>query len=180
MGKEPSNLILEVVVPGKHLFLRLVAQRTENTVLQVPRALIAACIATSVDLLLLILLVECAGWHPQPAAVLAFFVGGIPHYCLCAVWVFPASSQKILIGFVNFMVLSLLGLGMTWAVIAVVHDGLQLNYLFAKSVAMGLSFSGNFLSRKYFIFKRSRLEAIARCEAEGLITAAALSNGVAE
>lgn len=84
---------------------------------------------------------------------MAYLIGGIPQYILCAFWVFPASPESVSFGYLGFTLLSLLGLGITWAVIGALHGGLEVNYLFAKCVAMGLSFSWNFLSRKHFVFK---------------------------
>jgi putative flippase GtrA len=137
----------------KPLLVRLVAQSTESLVLQVPRALVASTLAATLDFGLLVVLVECAGWSPQVAAVASYLIAGVLQYALCALWVFPAAPQNVSTGFAFFTFLSLVGLGITWATIGVLHDGAHVNYLSAKIVALGLAFVWNFLSRKYFLFK---------------------------
>jgi putative flippase GtrA len=124
-----------------------------RTVLQVPRALAASGLAAALDVGLLVLLVESAGWHPLAAATLSYLLGGVLQYVLCAAWVFPTAPQSAAVGFTAFSLLSLVGLGITWATIALLHDGAHLNYTLAKAVALGLAFAWNFLSRKYLIFR---------------------------
>lgn len=127
----------------------------ENTLLQVPRALVASCLAAAVDLGILILLVELAGWHPLAAATVSYLLGGVLQYYLCAVWVFPAAPEKVATGFAAFTLLSLVGLGITWVTMALLNDLLYVNYALAKIAALVLAFAWNFLSRKYLLFKSS-------------------------
>jgi putative flippase GtrA len=138
---------------SKHQLLRYVAGPVESTLLQVPRALVASGLAAALDMGLLVLLVEQVGWQPLAAATLSYLIGGVLQYVLCAVWVFPAAPQSAALGFTAFTVLSLVGLGITWATIAVVHDLAHVNYALAKIVALGLAFTWNFLSRKYLVFR---------------------------
>jgi putative flippase GtrA len=175
----PRNRLLPLTMM-RRLFFQLMSRRTENTILQVPRALVAACIATGFDVLLLMLLVERVGMQPRAAAVIGFLFGCVPHYILCAVWVFPASPNRAPLGFIRFMVLSVFGLALTWALVAGMHDKLGLNYLFAKAVAMVLSFSFNFLCRKYFIFRQPRRDEIPASETEELLPSAAIANSATE
>jgi putative flippase GtrA len=132
---------------------RLALGSTDNTAVQVPRALAASVFAAVFDFGSLVILVERAGWRPVPAAVVGYLLGVAIQYLLCSFWVFPASSQSHASGFGVFVVLSLVGLGITWAVMAVAYDLAGLEYLFAKVLALGLSFAWNFLSRKYLLFR---------------------------
>jgi putative flippase GtrA len=100
----------------------------------------------------LVLLVERFEWSPVLAAVVSYLLGGVLQYVLCACWVFPAAPKSLTVGITAFTLLSLVGLGTTWATIELVHGQLQGNYLLAKFVALGLAFAWNFLSRKYFLF----------------------------
>jgi putative flippase GtrA len=127
----------------------------ENTLLQVPRALVVSGLAAILDFALLIVLVERASWHPVPAAILSYLVGGVLQYVLSSLWVFPNAPANAATGFVAFTVLSLVGLGITWMTLALLHDGYRVNYALAKMVALGLAFTWNFLSRKYWLFKRA-------------------------
>jgi len=128
-------------------------QPVESVLLQVPRALAASVLAAVVDFATLAVLREILGWGPQPAAVVGYLAGGLLQYVLCSVWVFSSAPTSKTFGFVSFTVLSLGGLGITWAVMAV-GEWFQLVYS-AKIVALGLSFCWNFLSRKFLLFKPS-------------------------
>jgi putative flippase GtrA len=127
----------------------------DNVLLQIPRALVASGLAAALDFGLLLFLVELLGWHPIPAATVGYFTGGLLQYALCALWVFPASPSNNTTGFLAFTLLSLVGLAITWTVMALMYDLGHLPYLLAKVVALGLAFGWNFLSRKFLLFRRS-------------------------
>jgi putative flippase GtrA len=131
----------------------LLVKPAERVTLQVPRALVASVLAAGLDFGLLVLLVEIGHWHPLFAATVAYLFGGVLQYVLCSVWVFPAAPQSVSFGFFAFTVLSLVGLAITWAVMAGLYDGLHVNYLVAKVIAFMLAFAWNFLSRKYLLFR---------------------------
>jgi putative flippase GtrA len=140
----------------------LLTGSTHNIMLQVPRALVASGLAAALDMGMLILLVEKAGWHPVGAAVVAYLLGGVLQYILCSCWVFPAAPQSVTFGFAAFTFLSLVGLGITWLTMTVLSDWAQLNYALAKIAALGLAFAWNFLSRKIWLFKPSAPPASSR------------------
>jgi len=123
--------------------------------LQVPRALVVSVLAAVLDFGVLVLLVERFEWSPVLAAVVGYLLGGVLQYVLCAWWVFPGAPQSLTLGIAAFTLLSLVGLGITWATIAVLHEQLHVNYVGAKLVALGLAFAWNFLSRKYLLFQPS-------------------------
>jgi putative flippase GtrA len=125
----------------------------DDTLRQVPRALIASVLCTLLDFFLLVVLVEAAGCHPLLAAVATYFAGCVLQYVLCAVWIFPSAPQSATFGFAAFTVLALGGLVITWVTIAVLYDWAHLNYGLAKIFSLGPSFAWNFLSRKYWLFK---------------------------
>lgn len=122
--------------------------------LQLPRALVASCLAAAVDFWLLVVMVEIAGWSPVWAAVLTYCVGGMVQYILCAVWVFPYAPRNAAVGFLFFIVLSLVGLLITWATMSLAHGMAGIHYIPAKIISLGLSFWWNFLSRKYWLFRK--------------------------
>jgi putative flippase GtrA len=139
-----------------------VAAPTRQTAVQVPRALIVSVLAAALDFGVLVLLVERWSWSPAVAAIVSYLLGGVLQYALCTWWVFPDSPSSLTLGIAAFTLLSLFGLAITWATIAVLHERLHVNYLAAKIVALGLAFVWNFLSRKYLLFERRslpRLEA---------------------
>lgn len=127
----------------------------ESIFLQVPRALIASALAAALDMGLLVLFVERFGWHPAAAAVLSYLPGTVLQYILCLIWVFPTSPENNA-GFLAFTLFALVGLVITWGVLATLGDLAGLPYPLAKVVALGLAFSWNFLSRKWLLFRAAR------------------------
>jgi putative flippase GtrA len=132
---------------------KLVAAPVESTLLQVPRALIVSVLALVVDAGLYALLIEQLGAPPVAANVFSYLAGGVVQYVLCTLWVFPASPGNHAVGFVTFSVLSLVGLGLSCAVIYTMHDLGHINEMVAKFASVGIAFTWNFLSRKFLLFK---------------------------
>ena len=125
----------------------------ESIFLQVPRALAVSVLALGIDFALLVLCVRVVGMPAVPGAVIGYLVGGIVQYVLCSWWVFSTSLKSDAVGFLAFTMLSLVGLGITWIVVAVGHDWVGLPVELAKIGAVGLAFTWNFLSRKYLLFR---------------------------
>jgi putative flippase GtrA len=125
----------------------------ENTLLQLPRALVASALAALLDMAVLVALVQLLGWHPLFAVTVSYLLGGVLQYVLSALWVFPAAPQSVPLGFLAFTVLSLGGLVVTWLTMFGLNDVAQVNYAVAKVVALGLAFCWNFFSRKYLLFR---------------------------
>jgi putative flippase GtrA len=132
---------------------RLFADPVESIALQVPRALAASVLALFVDFAVLELCVRGLGLPAVPSAVHGYLVGGVVQYVLCSWWVFSTSLKSDAVGFAAFTILSLVGLGITWVVMALAHDWAGLPVEIAKCGAVGLAFAWNFLSRKYLLFK---------------------------
>ncbi len=132
----------------------LLTAPVESTLLQMPRALVASCLAAAVDVGLLVLFVERFGWHPAAAATLGYLAGVVLQYLLCLVWVFPTTADNNA-GFAAFTLFSLVGLGITWGVLTTMGDVGGSPYP-AKGVALGIAFSWNFLSRKWLLFRANR------------------------
>lgn len=130
-----------------------IAAPVESTLLQVPRALVVSVLALAVDAGLYALLIEQFGVPAVAANVFSYLAGGIVQYVLCSWWVFPAAPGNHATGFVAFSMLSLVGLGLSCAVIYAMHDLAHLNEMLAKFASVGLAFIWNFLSRKYLLFK---------------------------
>jgi len=125
----------------------------ESTLLQVPRALVVSVLALVIDAGLYALLIEQLGAPAVAANVFSYLAGGVVQYVLCTLWVFPASPGNHAVGFVTFSLLSLVGLGLSCAVIYLMHDIGHLNEMLAKLASVGLAFTWNFLSRKALLFK---------------------------
>ena len=128
-----------------------IADPVESVFLQVPRALAASILALVVDFAILEFCVRVVGMPAVLGAILGYLAGGVLQYVLCSMWVF--SRRKGDAGFIAFTLLSLVGLGITWVVMIVVHDWAGMSIEVAKIIAVGLAFSWNFLSRKYLLFR---------------------------
>jgi putative flippase GtrA len=126
-------------------------QPVDRMVVQVPRALVASILSALLDCLYMVFLVEVCRWHPVPAAILSYLVGGLLQYVLCSVWVFPNAPGNKFTGFLTFTLLSLGGLVITWIVMAA-GSALLLPYGLSKVLALGMAFVWNFASRKFLLF----------------------------
>jgi putative flippase GtrA len=144
---------------GMSLACRLqkwVVAPVESTLLQVPRALVVSVLALAIDAGLYALLIQQFGVPAVVANVFSYLVGGVVQYVLCSLWVFPASPGNHATGFIAFSMLSLVGLGLSCAVIYAVHDLAHVNEMIAKFASVGLAFTWNFLSRKFLLFRTVR------------------------
>ena len=130
----------------------LVADPVENIFLQVPRALAVSVLALAVDFGVYALGLQI-GLPALLAAIIGYLVGGVLQYVLCSVWVFSTSLKNDPLGFAAFLLLSLVGLGITELVILIAHNGLGFDPYQAKVGAVGLAFTWNFLSRKFLLFR---------------------------
>jgi len=131
----------------------LLFQPVDRIFVQVPRALVASILSALLDCLYMVFLVEICRWQPVAAAILSYLIGGILQYILCSVWVFPNAPGNKAVGFLSFTLLSLGGLAITWAVMAVGGKWL-LPYGLSKFLALGLAFVWNFSSRKFLLFTK--------------------------
>ena len=131
---------------------QLITDPVENVFLQVPRALLVSVLALAIDFGIYAGCLS-VGMPALLAALLGYLAGGVLQYVLCSWWVFSTSLKNDALGFVGFLLLSLVGLGITELVILIVHDGLGVHPYPAKIGAVGLAFAWNFLSRKYLLFR---------------------------
>ena len=135
--------------------VRFLTEPVDGALLQLPRALSASVLAMCLDVGLLLLLVETGALPAALALVLSYLAGCVVQYVLCTHWVFPASCE-LPNRFAIFMLLSTVGLLITWFVMQMLHQQLHVPYLSAKVASLGLAFAWNFLSRKYLMFRAER------------------------
>ncbi len=164
MSGEPSRtgapLVVSVTPPVSSLWparLRnLVLSPTRCIVLQIPRALVVAAVAAAVDVGVLAALVEGLGVAPWIAACVGYFTGGLVQYAASETWVFGGHIDRrwgTLSRFLSFQLLSVGGLAVTWAVMAVGNEWLGIHYLVAKGAALCLAFFYNYLSRRWWVYR---------------------------
>jgi len=127
---------------------------TRSLWIQVPRALVVSVLAALLDVALLALSVELLGWWPLSAATVSYLAGGVVQYVLSRSWVFHAQAARhLLLHFLAFQLLSLVGLGITWAVLWVSVNWVGVHYLVGKAAALCLAFGWNFGSRRGWLFR---------------------------
>jgi putative flippase GtrA len=131
------------------------ANPVESIVLQVPRALAASVLALLLDVAILECCIHILNLPAIPAAILGYLAGTVLQFVLCTWWVFAANARQSPLGFLAFLMLSLVGLAVTWFVILIGHEIAALPIELAKTVAVALAFTWNFLSRKYLLFRTS-------------------------
>jgi putative flippase GtrA len=135
-----------------------IADPVESIALQAPRALASSVLALIVDFAILEFCVRVVGASAILGAILGYLAGTVVQYVLCSVWVF-ARRKSDGMGFIAFTILSLVGLAITWLVIAIAHDWAGMPVEIAKIGAVSLAFTWNFLSRKYLLFRSERRSA---------------------
>jgi putative flippase GtrA len=138
----------------------LLTDPVESIFLQVPRALVVSVLALGLDFGIYAGCLQ-VGLPALVAAIIGYLAGGVLQYLLCSLWVFSTSLKNDALGFVAFLVLSLVGLGITELVILIAHTWLGLDPYLAKVGAVGLAFAWNFLSRKYLLFRAARRKEVA-------------------
>jgi putative flippase GtrA len=137
---------------------RILLDPVESIVLQAPRAFVASIATSSLDVGLMTALVEFGNWPPLVAATVSYLTGGVGQYIISSKWVFPNGPRSAALGFTAFTLLSLVGLALTWVIMACLCDWAHVNYAAAKLAALGASFTWNFLSRKYLVFTQPAQE----------------------
>jgi putative flippase GtrA len=142
-----------------HKLKAWVADPVESIFLQVPRALAVSVLALALDFGIYALCLQ-VGLPALLAAIIGYLAGGVLQYVLCSLWVFSTALKNDPLGFVAFLVLALVGLGITEFVILIAHNGLGFDPYLAKIGAVGLAFTWNFLSRKYLLFRASQRKEV--------------------
>lgn len=119
---------------------------------------IVSAIALGVDLAVFSGL-TMAGSRARWAGVIGYGVGLIVHYILSTRFVFETrgSTKTTLRRFVEFVISGVVGLVITWAIIALAVDVMHLPALVGKIAAVGVAFVVVFLLRRGIVFADGRL-----------------------
>lgn len=117
---------------------------------------LASAAALGVDVGLMLLLMNGAGWHHLLAATVSFVAGGMFLYAISVKFVFRQRRMRnstLELG--SFIGLGVAGLVINLAVIACAVDGAGVPILIAKTIAAACTFGANFLLRRQLLFTRS-------------------------
>jgi putative flippase GtrA len=113
--------------------------------------------ALAVDIAVLRLLVEQAGWHYLPASALSFITGAGVAYILSVRFVFrnrQLSNRPL--EFAYFLALGVAGLLVNTAVLSLAISVVGLGLVAAKLVAAVCTFAANFTLRRTLLFSPAR------------------------
>lgn len=119
------------------------------------RYLVVGGVAFVADFLALWALVSLAGLHYLPATALAFVLGVWVNYQLSIRWVFVYRAVSLTgVEFGIFLLVGVVGLGVSLGAMSLLAGWLGLHYLLAKALATMLTLLVNFGGRKLLLFTR--------------------------
>lgn len=131
--------------------LRRLTQRCAAKLLA--RNTAASFLTFGLDVAVLWLLVDYAGFGRIPSAALAFLLAMTLHYVLSRIWVFKGSGRNVASGYLYFLVNAGIGLVVTLAVFAALLEFTGLYYLIARVIASVIAGLLVFLLNAVFNFK---------------------------
>ena len=128
---------------------------TKNGFLQFFRYLFVGGIATVVDWGVLMALTELLQLHHLVSAIFAFLAGLVTNFLLSKLLVFSASEAKTnsLLEFLGYVLIGLVGLGMTELIMFLFTDCMSLHYMLSKAIATAVVLVWNYLARKLLLYK---------------------------
>lgn len=114
----------------------------------------SALLASIVDLLVMIFLVEIPRFSPGNANILGNVSGGIINFFLNKGWTFSAGAGNLGIQAMRYIAVWIGYIGIGYATIVIGTEWLHMNYLLVKiasSVALGILY--NFMLHKHFVYR---------------------------
>lgn len=112
---------------------------------------VVGLIAAAAHYGILIALVESGGLAPVPATLIGFVAGGIVSYLLNRRHTFSSDRPHHEAGW-RFLIVSLVGFGLTFAIMALLVDRLGAPYLPAQALTTLIVMGWNFLANKFWTF----------------------------
>ena len=137
----------------------LLYKPTDNATLQFLRYIIVGGCAFVADFCTVWLLKEL-GLHYLVAGVFGFILGVIVNYILSKTLAFAGKKANMSreAEFMVFVIISLIGLGLTELLMWVFTDGLGLFYLLSKAIAAVIVLLWNFFAKKFMYRKKPNKE----------------------
>lgn len=117
---------------------------------QILRFGVVGGLAFVIDFGVLKALVDLAHWNYLIASAVAFTVSVVFNYILSIFWVFDVEEKNVRDLFL-FIVLSVIGLGITELIMWILVEKAACYYLFSKVVATAIVMVYNFITRKLFL-----------------------------
>jgi putative flippase GtrA len=111
-------------------------------------------IVTGMDFGILAVEVELLHIHYLVAAMVSYIITAIIHYLLCIKYVFTDTKQKQDWKALSiFVIIGIISLGIYELLMWIFVDLNNIHYLIAKIFATGITFSINFIARKFILFR---------------------------
>ena len=108
-----------------------------------------------IDFGILVLLKEIFKLDPLIASPISFTISTIVNYILSVKWVFDVSDKNSKRkNFITFVIFSVIGLGLTQAIMWLGTDIIKIDYRLVKIAATGIVMVFNFVTRKIFLEKK--------------------------
>ena len=120
---------------------------------QFVRYFISGGVAFCVDFLLMMLLHDRFNIIAEVAGTISFAVGLVITYLMSIFWIFNQRRFNNRVAeFLGFTIIGVVGLVLTYFIMRIFTNSLQINYLLAKIVSTIIVTLWNFLAKKYFLF----------------------------
>lgn len=84
---------------------------------------------------------------------LGFILAATSNYILNRIWTFESHDEQIGFQYMQFMIVSSIGLGINSLVLYLLSDRLRLNFYLSKLIAIGVTTIWNFFANLLFTFK---------------------------
>jgi putative flippase GtrA len=83
---------------------------------------------------------------------IGFILAATSNYFLNRIWTFESHKEKIGVQYVQFMIVSVIGLGINSLALYILTDKLKWNFYFSKLIAIAVTTIWNFLGNILFTF----------------------------
>lgn len=91
-------------------------------------------------------------WNKYIANSLGFIFGATNNYLWNRIWTFQSTNANIPVEYIKFLLVSLIGLGLSNLTVYFLHEKLKLNFYLAKIVAIGVVTLWNFIMNYLYTF----------------------------
>jgi len=93
--------------------------------------------------------------HKYLANSIGFTIAASTNYILNRIWTFESDNPDIAVEYGEFLLISIIGLGLNNLFLWLFHSRFKLNFYVAKLIAIGFVTIWNFLANYFFTFKQT-------------------------
>jgi putative flippase GtrA len=111
------------------------------------------CTGIIIDFSVTLLCKEKLGWNKYIASSLGFSLAVINNYLLNRYYTFQNNDPGISLQFLKFLLISLIGLGLSTGLLFLIQKNTRLNFYISKAIVIGLVFIWNYSVNSLFTFQ---------------------------